>query len=216
LPHRLFAGAATLAVGQAARTHMQQQQQPASALRAIAATAPELERLLDGADGVRRMTGVGAAKLQSSAAKAEFEDAAHSLIHGHTAPGDFERFDVWVDGARTIAVVRLGEKLCGHRGIVHGGATAAICDELFGWTAHHCAPGTPTRIFTANLSVNYLVPLPANTTVVVTTRLARVEGRKLFLECVVESVDGATRYASGTSLFIVARPSERAEGTPAL
>lgn len=209
------AGAATLFSQRASAARLEQ---PAP-MRTAAATEEELEKLLDGAPRLVRLTG-NKEVARSDAAKAEFEDAAHSLIHGHTAPGEFERFDLWVDaeGARTLALVRIGGRMCGHRGIVHGGATAAICDELFGWTAHHCGPDQPTQIYTANLNVNYKAPLVAGTTFLVSTTLKRVEGRKLFLETRVESLDGETVFATATALFIIARANEKGiaqtEGTP--
>lgn len=198
------------AAAQAPAVHLAQ---PAPApTRAVGSTERELERLLDGDRRLARLTGGGKEVVRSQAAKADFEDAAHSLIHGHAAPGEFERFDLWVDaeGARTFALVRIGRRMCGHRGVVHGGATAAVCDELFGWTAHHCAPGQPTQIYTANLSVNYKAPLAAGTACIVSTSLVRVEGRKLFMEARVESLDGRTLFASATALFIVARAKEAA------
>ena len=179
--------------------------------RAVASTERELEGLLDGHPGLVRLTS------GKGAAHAEFEGAAHSLIHGHRGAGEVERFDLWIDVAssRTLALVRIGDRFCGHRGIVHGGATAAICDELFGWTAHHCGPDQPTRIYTAALNVNYKAPLIAGTPVLVSTSLMRIEGRKLFLEARVESLDGETLFATASSLFVIAKGNE-AQGTPAL
>ncbi|KAJ1627782.1 HotDog domain-containing protein [Pavlovales sp. CCMP2436] len=175
--------------------------------RLLAPTAASLERLLDDDRRLCRLTGPGSTSARSSDAKAEFEEAGHSLIHGRRGQGGWETWDIWLDaeGHQTVAIIRFGDRLCGHRGIVHGGATAATCDELFGWTAHHCGPGKPTRIFTANLSVNYKLPIAAGSNVVVRTSLARVEGRKLYLESSAESPDGLTVYATATSLFIVAR-----------
>jgi acyl-coenzyme A thioesterase PaaI-like protein len=213
-------------LGQSAASRVEQAAPVRSAPSlAVAPTERELERLLDGQPVLKRMT--GASVTRSAASKAEFEDAEHSLIHGHVGPGEFERFDVWIDaqGASTFAIVRLGDRLCGHRGIVHGGATAAVCDELFGWTAHHCGPGEPTRIFTAYLHIDYKAPLIAGTPLLVATSIARVEGRKLFLESRVQSLDGGTVYATGNALFVIARDDaaagareratrERTEGTP--
>lgn len=139
----------------------------------------------------------------------DFQEENHSLIHSRREKGAFEAFDVWVDHAagRTIALVQFGSTLCGHKGITHGGATAAVCDELFGWTAHRCGPGQPTNIFTANLRVDYKAPLPAGVPVVVCTTLDRVERRKLFMRSTVESLDGSTLFATAESLFIIARPA---------
>mmetsp|Transcript_18211 Transcript_18211/g.48997 ORF Transcript_18211/g.48997 Transcript_18211/m.48997 type:complete len:238 (-) Transcript_18211:229-942(-) len=182
--------------------------------RPKAATAPALARNLSTTAGVQHLTrAADESAAVGKRARAEFENADHSLIHARRGDGEFERFDVWMDEEhhRTIALVRLGDRLCGHRGIVHGGATAAICDELFGWTAHRCNPGRPTRIFTASLDVHYKAPLPAGTDVAVTTAVVRRDGRKVFMEARVESPDGAVLYATAKSLFIISRDDHTQE-----
>lgn len=177
--------------------------EPSPNVQARAERAPSYEQALDARQELTRLTHYG--KVHN--ARAEFQEAQHSLIHARRGAREFEEFDVWRDTStpRTLALVRFGDTLCGHRGIVHGGATAAVVDELFGWTAHRCAPGEPTRIFTATLTVDYKAPIPAGTTVLITTSLDRVDGRKLHMACRVESPEGDVLYAEGRSLFIVAR-----------
>lgn len=52
----------------------------------------------------------------------------------------------------------LGDKLCGHPGIIHGGCIASIFDQFFGMI-FVCNAG---RGFTANLNINYLKPTLIN------------------------------------------------------
>lgn len=66
--------------------------------------------------------------------------------------------------------------------------------------------GTRGGGFTANLSVDYKHPVPAQSWVCVTVELVSVEGRKVRLAARVTSStdDDATLFASATCLFIVA------------
>ena len=59
-----------------------------------------------------------------------------------------------------ICLVRYGDSLNGHNGIVHGGITALTFDNSFGWLfmANDTAPA-----FTANLTLNYRYTTPDTT-----------------------------------------------------
>lgn len=99
----------------------------------------------------------------------------HHLIHSRRE-GAFEEFRVFRDAAAEnaiVGVVRFGDTVEGHRGIVHGGCTAAVVDELCGWASQLCVPesGRGTYV-TANLNIDYRAPLLANTTVVVRVQVA--------------------------------------------
>ena len=99
----------------------------------------------------------------------------------------------------------LGSGLCGHTGIIHGGLTASLIDQISGETAFlSTGPGS----FTANLNVNYLKPLIAGRWVEVVGRVVGVEGRKIRVR--VEVADGGAEgseqqrvvYATGDVLFV--------------
>ena len=100
----------------------------------------------------------------------------------------------------------LGTALCGHAGIVHGGLTASLIDQISGETAFlSTGPGS----FTANLNVNYLKPLIAGRWVEVVGRVVGVEGRKIRVRVEVsegggDGVGGEERvvYATGDVLFV--------------
>ena len=95
----------------------------------------------------------------------------------------------------------LGTALCGHAGIVHGGLTASLIDQISGETAFlSTGPGS----FTANLNVNYLKPLIAGRWVEVVGRVAGVEGRKVRVRVEVSEGGGEERvvYATGDVLFV--------------
>jgi acyl-coenzyme A thioesterase PaaI-like protein len=56
-------------------------------------------------------------------------------------------------GPEVRAVFHVGRALCGHRGIVHGGLTAALMDDVSGAATFVAAGGGH---FTANLTINYV------------------------------------------------------------
>ncbi|KAJ3218911.1 hypothetical protein HDU67_003550 [Dinochytrium kinnereticum] len=80
-----------------------------------------------------------------------------------------------------IKVTKIGENLCGHPGIVHGGLISALFDDYMGALFLMNASGKYSG-FTANLSVDYRVPMPAPSTIAIVVWIERVEGRKVFLK----------------------------------
>lgn len=103
--------------------------------------------------------------------------------------------------------VYLGPKLCGHRSIVHGGFIATLMDEISGAAAFVTfGPG----VFTANLNVNYLKPLPALTWVEIRARATNQEGRKTWISVSVENGEGEM-FAQGTALFVLPKWKMAAE-----
>lgn len=138
----------------------------------------------------------------------------HHLLHTALAgEGKLERYELYVSapsagaGHRSaLAVARLGSRACGHPAVVHGGAIAALLDDVFGCAFFASALGTG---FTANLSVDYRKPLPPGTLVHVRARVDRVEpsssgrSKKVFLVgSLVDAADG-TLYTEAKALFIV-------------
>lgn len=106
-----------------------------------------------------------------------------------------------------MAKCRLGAQACGHPQIAHGGAIAALLDDVFGAAFFAAKLGVG---FTANLSVQYRQPLPAGTEVVIRAEIDRVEesarsgAKKVFLRgSVVSASDRSKVYSEGTALFIV-------------
>ncbi|NXM00064.1 THEM4 thioesterase, partial [Tyrannus savana] len=87
-----------------------------------------------------------------------------------------------------------GPFLEGHPGLTHGGALATLIDSSLGTLALAVAG----RVVTANLSIDYVLPVPLGTVVLVDAHLERQEGRKVFLECHLRSADGDTLHARAT------------------
>lgn len=109
--------------------------------------------------------------------------------------------------AQLVALVDLGDELNGHPGVIHGGYTAALLDDLFGWTAavERTAQGfSAGAVLTANLNVNYRRPLFGDHTYRVDLRCDRVEKKKkAYLIAVVSDEEGRT-CVEATALYILA------------
>jgi acyl-coenzyme A thioesterase PaaI-like protein len=89
-------------------------------------------------------------------------------------------------GKSYVTIQYLGEDLCGHPGIVHGGLLATLLDEGL---ARCCFPALPNKIaMTANLTVNYRAPSPAGNYFVLRAKTVKVEGRKAWVEGHIESL----------------------------
>ncbi len=96
---------------------------------------------------------------------------------------------VWNEqaGKSLVSICFLGEDLCGHPGIVHGGLLATLLDEGL---ARCCFPALPSKIaMTANLNVNYRKPAPAGRYYVLRASTVKVEGRKAWVEGRIETLE---------------------------
>lgn len=107
-------------------------------------------------------------------------------------------------GKGIVAISYLGNELCGHPGIVHGGLLATMLDEGL---ARSCFAALPHKIgVTANLNINYRAPAKANSYVVLRATTTKVEGRKAWVEGRIETLvdEGETPVvlAEATALFI--------------
>jgi acyl-coenzyme A thioesterase PaaI-like protein len=98
-----------------------------------------------------------------------------------------------------------GRDTQGPPGHVHGGAMAAVLDEAMGgacWMNGH-------RTVAATISVSFLAMLKLETETTIESRIARVEGRKVYLRATMTA--GERRVAESDGLFVV--PREEALGT---
>lgn len=95
------------------------------------------------------------------------------------------------------AISYLGKSLCGHPGIIHGGMLATMLDEGL---ARACFPALPNKVgVTASLKVDYRVPCPAESYVVLKAYTTKVEGRKAWVKGWIELMDDSEE-GSGTKL----------------
>lgn len=98
-----------------------------------------------------------------------------------------------------VAVFHLGNEVCGHKGIIHGGLSAALCDEVMGTCSYIFNLGQPS--FTANMNLNYKNPLFANSWILIRSKVQKFEGRKVFIQVQMEDGYGI-EYVNGSGLFI--------------
>lgn len=112
-------------------------------------------------------------------------------------------------GKSLVSLFYLGDQLCGHPGIIHGGMLATLLDEGL---ARCCFPALPSHVgVTANLKVDYRKPAKAGAYYVMRAETVKVEGRKAWvrgwIEDMVDETKGetATRYVEAEALFIEPR-----------
>lgn len=131
-------------------------------------------------------------------------EVAKNAVHG-TLLGDslIEVYEIYYnkDKGELLSLIHVGTELNGHHQVLHGGITATLFDNSFGWL--YVATKLP-QSFTANLSVNYRAKVPEDSTLVLRARVKEVQGRKMFFEASMHDTSGKL-VADSTSLFIAAR-----------
>lgn len=103
-----------------------------------------------------------------------------------------------------VQISYLGQGLCGHPGIVHGGLLATMLDEGL---ARACFPALPNKVgVTASLKIDYRTPCPGNSYVVLKAETTKVEGRKAWVKGWIELLGDedttGTRLVEAEALFI--------------
>ena len=114
------------------------------------------------------------------------------------------------DGKSAVMIFYVGSDLCGHAGLVHGGAMATLLDEAL---ARCCFQALPNKVgMTANLKIDYRRPMPAGSFAVIKCVTTGVEGRKAWVRGTLESLPGKGEegvvYCEAEALFI--EPKEAA------
>ena len=108
--------------------------------------------------------------------------------------------------------IKVGSRLSGHREILHGGVTALLLDNAFGW-AVYLLPSSPLgyKYVTAHLGVDYRSQGAVNdVNYVVFCEIDRVEkGRKLYLKGAVADMDSGRLVAEGDALFIALQSEDK-------
>ena len=108
------------------------------------------------------------------------------------------------EGREMVAVFYVGDDLCGHPGIVHGGLLATVLDEGLG---RCCFKSLPHSIaVTANLKIDYRKPTPAGSFLVLRAQTTKVEGRKAWVKGHLEGLAAPGEkpivFAEAEGLFI--------------
>lgn len=106
-----------------------------------------------------------------------------------------------------VQISYLGQSLCGHPGIIHGGLLATLLDEGL---ARACFPALPNKVgVTASLTINYRKPCPADAFIVLRAETTKAEGRKAWvkgwIELMTEDGSEGERLVEAEALFIEPR-----------
>ncbi|EDO39564.1 predicted protein [Nematostella vectensis] len=122
------------------------------------------------------------------------------FTRGVTEHGKMFEYAIFVNKSeeKLHGVVQCGPYTEGPAGHVHGGAMATLLDIGCGILTN----ASGRRAVTANLSINYKVSLPLNSTVLLQSKIDHVVGRKVYSFAELKSADGSILYATATALFI--------------
>jgi acyl-coenzyme A thioesterase PaaI-like protein len=118
------------------------------------------------------------------------------------------------DGRPVVAVdVKLGTKLYGHGGIIHGGILALLFDEKIEcacecllWQQGGRDDSHPPAV-TAHLNVGFHSPLKRGSEAVISVYHNESIGRKMYLSAEMVGRDGKVLFAGARSLFVLIRSS---------
>jgi len=99
---------------------------------------------------------------------------------------------VWRAGDEIYTDVVFDERHIGGPGLAHGGAIAAACDELLGFTVWLIGAPAVTRA----LTLNYLVPVPLHETRRITARVVEEKGRAVHVHAEGVSPDGVVSFTA--------------------
>jgi acyl-coenzyme A thioesterase PaaI-like protein len=119
-----------------------------------------------------------------------------------TNPNSFRlRFLITEEGCLTKCVIP--DDFCGIDGIVHGGIVTMLLEEIAQWTI-------VARLgkfgITRQILVRYLMPVPTNTDLVVTSRIVDLVDRDEILQSSIHSEEDVL-LAQGESRWLLANPA---------
>ncbi|KNB45520.1 thioesterase superfamily protein [Blastocystis sp. subtype 4] len=85
------------------------------------------------------------------------------------------------DKSDICSIITFGERMCGHRGILHGGASASVLDQFFGLMM--CL--LDIQGFTGQLQLSYRKIILCPSTVLIRGSFLKEEGRKHYFKAVI-------------------------------
>jgi acyl-coenzyme A thioesterase PaaI-like protein len=135
----------------------------------------------------------------------------HDTLNGEDKISDMKIYRD-VKSNEVIVTCSMGQGVSGHPNIVHGGATAALLDNSFGYAFFATNVGNG---FTANLNIDYRAPIMVGSKIILTTRASKVEGRKVYLTAEIRSRnedDYDKLYVEAKCLFITSSKLKKIEG----
>lgn len=135
------------------------------------------------------------------------------LVCGPQNDGGFHMV-VRRDGDTAVSDYVFDDRHVGAPGVAHGGAVAAVCDDLFGFLL--CLVGAPA--VTRSLSVDYLGAIRLGIPYRIVARVDRREGRKLLVSLTGHDAEGSLSFTASALFLTVSmeRLLQHAEGGPDL
>lgn len=112
-------------------------------------------------------------------------------------------------GDEVLTDIVFDGRQAGAPGLVHGGAVAAACDDLFGFVLYVAR----TPAVTKTLQVEYLSPVPLGQPHRIRGRLVERDGRKLHMTAEGTAADGTVRFTATALFLTVPRSHFEAFGT---
>jgi len=110
-------------------------------------------------------------------------------------------FETDAERQRVVGRFRIGPDYQGAHGFIHGGIIATVLDEVMSKVSRL----SDVRTVTAELSVQYLRPVPVNVELVVEGFQVRRDGRQLYHQGEIRDAAGMV-LARGTGRFVVVDP----------
>ncbi|XP_077319480.1 acyl-coenzyme A thioesterase THEM4-like [Lithobates pipiens] len=105
---------------------------------------------------------------------------------------------------RTVCIFQPGPYLGGLAGYTHGGCIATIVDSTVGaGIVNSIGPA-----MTANLNLDYRSPIPLGSTVLIDSRVEKVDGHKVCTRCQVRSHDSDVLHSEATALYVMLKSGE--------
>lgn len=104
--------------------------------------------------------------------------------------------------------VTFDERHIGAPGLAHGGAVAAACDDVLGFTLW--IAGTPA--VTRSLTMEYLLPVPLHQPHRIAAHITAREGRALYVTGTGTDLDGVTRFTANAVFIAVSTEHFAAHG----
>ncbi|KPI40542.1 uncharacterized protein AB675_7798 [Cyphellophora attinorum] len=154
-----------------------------------------------GSEDIRGRSNIVASRtVLRVAGEHELDNLTLATLHGSGMIS--ERPFVFADNdeGSIMAFYHLGRRLAGHAGLVHGGMIAVLLDECMG---RACFPRLEGKIaVTAKMEIAYKSPMKVDSVIVIRAWTKDIQGRKAFVEAVVEDAAERRLIASATALFI--------------
>jgi acyl-coenzyme A thioesterase PaaI-like protein len=152
------------------------------------------------------------------------EDDGPIISNDDASAGITDDKDDGGDGSIALveAAVQFGRGVDGHPGVVHGGILALVVDDVLGFAYSVADPSVDVAV-TANLNMNYRLPVPSGSRVLIRAWLLERNDRKLVFLCrVVEEFDrdadgqqGVCQvYCDATSVYVIPRSDATVSAAP--